>query len=376
MPDIDTSRMKLTYRSWRDDVSAEWARFRGGLTRDNIVSNLKTLAWVVPLTLLIWIWAEREQVQPLKDVTVPFELISVDPNRVIRNKSGDSNLVLELSGPQARLHELKNKLSGGIMPRGLRLEVPTTFGVNQDHVLRTIDLVNNQQIFRDYGVIVGSVQPARIEVSIDELVDREAKIVVPPTVTNVDATFDPPTVKIRGPLGLLNRAAQAQRGQLVVYAVADAWPRTPGAHQVPNVVLIAPDELKDDRVRINDAQAKISATLDVRQADKTYRWDSMPVSVDWPFGSTSKYDVVIERPAVQNVTLVGPPEVIDAMQKPDFEPQPKARLVITRADLLAVGERRTKVVQYDLPKGVDVSPEDMKKTVEFRISERAANEAP
>src|SRR3954464_8093920 len=100
MPDTDSSRMKLSYRSWRDDVSAEWVRFRSRLTRDNIISNLKTLAWVVPLTLLIWIWAEREQVQPAKDVTVPFELSSPDPNRVIRNKSGDSNLVLELSGPQ------------------------------------------------------------------------------------------------------------------------------------------------------------------------------------------------------------------------------------------------------------------------------------
>ena len=52
-------------RTWRDDVSAEWTRFTSGFTRENIISNLKTLAWVVPLTLLIWIWAEREQVQRL-----------------------------------------------------------------------------------------------------------------------------------------------------------------------------------------------------------------------------------------------------------------------------------------------------------------------
>src|SRR3954464_14096511 len=128
MPDTDSSRMKLSYRSWRDDVSAEWVRFRSRLTRDNIISNLKTLAWVVPLTLLIWIWAEREQVQPAKDVVVPFELTSVDANRVITLKgSQDSNLVLELSGPQARLQELLNRLHGGAMPQGLKLEVPPSY---------------------------------------------------------------------------------------------------------------------------------------------------------------------------------------------------------------------------------------------------------
>jgi hypothetical protein len=248
--------------------------------------------------------------------------------------------------------------------------------VNQDHVLTMIDLVRSQQIFRDYGVTVHSVQPAGIEVSIDELVEREAKVAVPPDLTNVNATFDPPTVKVRGPRGLLDRAAQSNRGQMVVYAVADAWPRTPGTHPVPDVVLMAPDQLKDDRVRINEAKAKVRATLEVRQADKSYKEDSLAVTTDVPIGTFDKYDIVIERPAVQNVIISGPPEIIDAMQKPDFEPRPKARLVITRADLAFVGERRSKVVQYDLPQGVDVSPEDKKKTVEFRVVDRAATATP
>ena len=107
-------------RTWRDDVSAEWTRFTSGFTRENIISNLKTLAWVVPLTLLIWIWAEREQVQPAKDVSVPFELVSSDPNRIVSLKPPqDKNLVLELQGPQGRLQELLSRLRGGNMPEGL-----------------------------------------------------------------------------------------------------------------------------------------------------------------------------------------------------------------------------------------------------------------
>ena len=138
---------------------------------------------------------------------------------------------------------------------------------------------------------------------------------------------------------------------------------------------VAPDDLKDDRVRINEAHVKVSASVDVRQSDKTWLNPSMTITIDQPVGTDDKYKIVIDRPAVQNVTFVGPPDIIDAIQKRDFEPQPKARLVITAADLLTLGIH-TKVVQYDLPDGVHVTPEDRKKTVEFKVVDRAATGTP
>ena len=216
------------------------------ITRENIISNLKTLAWVVPLTLLIWIWAEREQVRPEDNVSVPFELVSNDANRVISLKQPqDANVVLDLIGPQARLQELLARLRGGQMPQGLKLEIPTTYSVGHDYTLSTADLVGSQRIFRDYGVTVHNVQPLKMEISIDELVDRDAKIVVPPSMKNVIATFDPPTVKVRGPRTLLDRAAQSaqspERGQLIVYASTDVLARAaPGHSQLTDVPVTAP----------------------------------------------------------------------------------------------------------------------------------------
>src|SRR5438552_13254555 len=123
-------------RPWGDDLSARWNRFIARFTRDNIISNLKTLAWVVPLTLLIWIYAEREQVATTKDVAVPFELVSVDPNvAVTLNRAQDKNLILELQGPQARLQDVLTKLRGGMLPQGLRIEVPASLDKNREHGL-------------------------------------------------------------------------------------------------------------------------------------------------------------------------------------------------------------------------------------------------
>src|SRR6478735_8471482 len=84
-------------RQWRSDASSRWQRFVSRFTRENVISHLKTLAWVVPLTLLIWIYAEREQVDTPEDVAVPFELFSVDRGRVVSLPAPqDKNLILTL----------------------------------------------------------------------------------------------------------------------------------------------------------------------------------------------------------------------------------------------------------------------------------------
>src|SRR5215212_140401 len=158
-------------RSWRDDAATNWQRFAARFTRENVISNLKTLAWVVPLTLLIWIYAEREQVATTKDVAVPFDMVSLDPNVAIRVRSpSDQNLILELQGPQARLQEVLSKLRGGLLPQGLKIEVPTTLEKNREHGLDALSLVRNQKIFVDNGVTVLGCQPARLDVIVDSLV--------------------------------------------------------------------------------------------------------------------------------------------------------------------------------------------------------------
>src|SRR5215207_3808439 len=176
------ARRASKLRTWRSDVSADWQRFTANFTRENVISNLKTLAWVVPLTLLIWIYAEREHVATRKDVAVPFELATIDPNLVVAlTPRQDKNLILELQGPQARLQEVLQTLRGGMMPQGLRIDIPLNLTPNREHEIPTLSLVQNQKIFTDNGVLVLGVQPSRLEVMIDQVVEREARVVKPPS---------------------------------------------------------------------------------------------------------------------------------------------------------------------------------------------------
>jgi hypothetical protein len=370
--------------AWRDmnQHARRWAR--DTFTRDNIISNLKTLAWVVPLTFLIWVYAEREQIATYKDEALPFELVSVDPNRVVTlNSRQDKNLMVDLQGPQARVQDVLQKLRGGAgtAPQGIRLEVDRALTPNKEHDINAAQLLRSQKIFSDYGITVLSCQPARLLVMVDQVVERDARVVPPPSVENLDAssTFDPPYVKVRGPKSKLDEAAAAQEGnRLVVYAeIPEEVLRDPRHHDLPEISLQRPPALSDDRITITGG-AKVKASLDVRAADVADVIASMPILPEIPAAVAEKMqsgqlkiDFNVFKPFLTNVHVVGPKQVIAAMKLPDFAPRPKATIEDSTSD---VGDIKQKTLRFDLPSGVSVSDEDKKRTVEFRLIDRGTGE--
>ena len=86
-----------------------------------------------------------------------------------------------------------------------------------------------------------------------------------------------------------------------------------------------------------------------------------------PPGLLDKYKIELPQEVLANVTVIGPPEKIDALKKGTLTA--KARLEITPADLNKPMQRRK--VKYDLPDGVSVSKEDFDKEIPFRLTDRA-----
>src|SRR5688572_16294126 len=54
---------RASRRAYWASATRRWAR--DTFSREQIISSLKSLAWVAPLTVLIWIYAEREQLARL-----------------------------------------------------------------------------------------------------------------------------------------------------------------------------------------------------------------------------------------------------------------------------------------------------------------------
>src|SRR5262245_38902503 len=91
-PAADTSATSEYVASLR-----RWA-FRT-FTVENFISGLKTFAWVAPLTILIWVYAEREQVV-VRETTIPIAVKSTDPNRIVSLRPGDESIVASIEGPR------------------------------------------------------------------------------------------------------------------------------------------------------------------------------------------------------------------------------------------------------------------------------------
>ncbi|HEV2294358.1 MAG TPA: hypothetical protein VGR35_10910 [Tepidisphaeraceae bacterium] len=362
------------FSSWRDHFAAERRWFADTFAREKMIEMLKQLLWVVPLTLLIWVYAEREQVTKEQNETIPFELVSADPDRLVTLKPPqDSNLVVELEGPRARVQSVLQRLRGGAFPQGLRIQVDPALNPNQDHQLPTISLIANHELFRHNGITVTRTQPDTIDVRVDQIVEREARVEPAPGTANVleSTTFEPATVKVRGPLNVLEPASEGGGGNprpLVVYAhIPETLLASPGSRDAEGLELSLPPPLARD-ARISIIPSKVDATLQVRAADEVWEMQAMTVTLDQPKTVAEKYTV--EYPtSLPGVRLIGPKDVIEEMKKPEG-PKPYAQLRVTSEDA-GPGEKRRTLRFVDLPDRVRVHDADRQRTIAFRLIPRS-----
>ncbi|HZZ42003.1 MAG TPA: hypothetical protein VFE58_03635 [Tepidisphaeraceae bacterium] len=339
-------------------------RMRRKITRENVLFVVQRLLWVAPLTLLIWIYAERQQERHQK-VQFQVELVLNTPDRVILGPA-NRTITANLRGPAAQLETIKDQLWEKADDKpAVTIPIEPSLGPGA-HDIQT-SLILNDPIFRSHGISVDDTDPQTLNVYLDQIVEREVTVQAPPNVMNLDGkpVFDPPRVKVRGPRSELDQAGSD--GMLDAFAdlAGRESLKTPGVHEEKGVAVIT--QLRGEHVTVSPA--KVNVTLKVRPADVTVVWPYMPVWVNMPPGFGDKYKVVLTNQTMKDVHLTGPAEIISAMQQESYRPKPKARLDVSNADLPA-GETRVKGVAFDdLPKGVNVATEDATRTAEFKIVE-------
>ncbi|MGH7179537.1 MAG: hypothetical protein ACREJC_19330, partial [Tepidisphaeraceae bacterium] len=244
------------------------------MEKDKLIDGLKTFAWVGPLTLLIWVYAEREQVWSIADQPIPISVASTDPSRFVRLRSGDSAVTATLIGPRANV----DKVLGLI---GLRHDSPSvvipidrSLAPGQSYPLEAARLLERNPIFRDNGVSVRDCKPSQIEVFVDSLDERDVEVRGRPGMRSLSGTpvFEPRTAKVRGPKSMLDNTHD---GPLSVFAeLADRDElNLPGPHDLAAVRL----KCSIDDPAISVIPATVKATVDVAQSDVRYEIRSMPI---------------------------------------------------------------------------------------------------
>lgn len=350
-PASRTSRFAAGLRNWA----------AGTFSRDQLMSALKSLAWVAPLTLMIWVYAEREQVKPLHNQPVPIEVVSTDPNFVVTLlRPIDGNITATLTGPQVRLDVVREKLDPQAGSPPVQIKVDPRVGEGRQRI-RAIN-VGDDARFAANGVTVSNPQPEWLEVYIDPIVTREIPVRPPPDQTFVTPPkFEPATVQVRGPARVLDD--MQKEGRLHAYAVIDRAALTTTSGQtvtLPNVrTTLAFDHKLVSIVR----RGQVTATVDVARAEE-YEIDFVRVFVVSPPGLLNDYRIE-HPPTVNKVKVKGSREAIENLRKLATDGKLKATFEVAPSD---VGEGKTAKLRYDLPDDVEkVSGDDQ---ITFSLTRR------
>jgi hypothetical protein len=338
-------------------------------SRDQVTNFLKNLVWVAPLTLLIWIYAEREQTVTLSGVTFPVDVRTSDHNRLVTlRRPADKNVIVELSGPRARLDRVRDLLQPRPDGAPVQIYVDPQIGEGGQELL-TVSQINNQPVFKNNGITVKGAQPPYLVVDIDSYREVDVPVKAPPEVENqlTDQTFFVPSiVKLRAPSQVLDEAEKANA--LVVYADVsrrEEFKTKTGLQKLDNVPVYWMIRGRVQREHVTLSPLAVTANLDVKPRDETYEVGSVPIFNETPKGLQERFAVEYDTP-ISNLKVTGPKEQIDLIRSGQFTV--KARLEISSLDPTDVLTR--KPLKFELPPGVTLSKDNQKIEWPFKLTTR------
>ena len=347
----------------RSSRLAAWQRWgRNTFTREKILDNLKLFLWVAPLTVLIWIYAEREQSNndyPVDEVAI--KLVNNDPSRFVWfDNSAQQRVNLTLSGPQSNLENVANELAA----EGIQIDVGNLLGPGSGkRSVSVVDRIQDDPRLRGAGISVVASTPTELTINVDAMHSERVDVQVPPTVTNLDMAkthFDPKQVTISGP-----ESAFKDAKTLTVYAALVGLPalKTPGPQDLSDVPLKM--DLADPS-QITISPSTVRAHLEVLSTDVPWKIASVPIVVTAPPKLLQTYYVDVQPPSVANVWIVGPP---DQVQNATVE----AELRVTNDDI--GNSDLPRQLKYDLPDGMRLDPnhQEALQPVKFTLVQRTGS---
>jgi hypothetical protein len=362
-----TLKLNLPHRA-RDSFGRVIRWFQECFERDNIVSGLKTLAWLVPMTLLIWVYAEREQVRPLLGQTIPIDVRSSDPNQYVKLMLSGSEkaIIADLTGPRSRLDELLVAIQPQEGKPSVMLTIPEGLSPGQIHEPDVTQLLNHHPMFQSRGITVSNCKPTNLKVFVDRLEEKELEVVKLESITNLasEPIFEPKVIRVRAPASAWIAAQQSGPLHAVADLARSGQLNVEGLHET-TVSVFVPNLSAD---RIDYTPPTVKATFEVRAASKEGKLLQVPVYTSMPLDMQNKYRVEQCPVVIFNVKIVGPADKVNELESPNSAIKPWAVLQVESNDVpKPKGSRKLKF--EGLPDGVHVAEQEID-PVEFKLVEK------
>ena len=370
-------------------VNRESRRLRRGWTRDRLGEVGITLAWTIPLTLLLWVWAQDQQIEEQTLPGVRLSLEHEDPGVVVRrvdpvtgrpsDRAGADAVAVTLRGTRAGLAEAVRPLREQAEPLRVGVGVEPTERVRLD--LRAA--LGAAAQFADAGVSVVGVSPASMEVRVERLAEARARVVpggtLPADELAEPPIFEPAQITIRGPEAVVSRlnelagedgpvaAAQLSADPADPRSAAAALAAPDGAAVEEQVPVALPIDLAGRlRVAVGSAEAgrltfeppRVLARFARRP--RAYGEVTLATVLIWIEQPAAFEEVArvtfpdLPEPRVTDVRLRGPAAVVDRIRAGGEDAPPVvAKLRLDPADRTRMGRPIDRRLELVLPPGVE-----------------------
>lgn len=339
-PNEPAPRQPSPLRDLARALASEGRRFYYGLTRENVTSFLKTLAWAAPLTILIWVYAESEEQVADAGQPINIEVTSGDPNKIVTLNPGESVVICDLQGPRSNIDRFKESLSTSLP---ITIELDTRQKSNQSDWISTLDYLRENPRFKEAGITIEKCSPPILPIYVDTREKRLLPVGLPPNVPVQDVTFTPATVTVTGP-------SRALKGVSEVIADISALPvlNQPGVHPVDNVSLVP-----DPSGSLKYEPSQVKAILTVAEKSKSTNI-GVPIWLETTLDVRKQFDITPSGNGfVPKLEVIGPPEQIAKLEAGDVAPIPHAVLEITMDNVHDTTPVPLKI--EDLPDGVHLA---------------------
>ena len=330
------------------------------------------MALVAPLTVLVWVWAEREQAVEVPDKK-PFAIAvrATNINHPVALAQGQADtVVIEMSGPRAGVEAIKDAVAKDIAKGRLMIDVPDLYEPGGPYTLVLDSILDQQKIFSDYGVSVHATDPATLSITVDKLVERDVPVRLPAELTDgvQTATFEPKTVKISGPERTIARLEKdgTLKAELEIVNLTELRNRTGLTQTLPNVPL-RPIDVAGVTF---DTPTIAKVTLQLSE-EKQEEIRAMVVYINKPAALEGHVLASVTPVVLTGVKVIGPSDALRQLREGRGSP-PYAVITITREDIGKRGEPRAPTF-LNLPAGVRVV-ESSVQPVTFDVIESTASD--
>lgn len=320
---------------------------------------IKTFLWVLPLTALIWVYAEREQITTLPERQVTIRLKTSLSDRVVTMLTPeDRKVFLELRGPLNSLESVWDALADSKYT--LDVTIPDDVQLPYRGPVAIAESIARNPLLVKEAVTVSRVMPATVTV----LIEKKESITVPVQIRSEDLAriggtveFLTDKVAVEGPASLLEGPKPE------VFADMKKVLDLP---QGPHLVDVPVEVAGEMASAMAPKPAVVRAKVTIKAPEERVLRQSIPVLVqlNGQVLQAEEYHFKIEPPMLADIKVTGAPSAMDELDKllKDDRKFPAAIVDIAPRDLTAgiPLQKRLTPEDFRMPKGITVTNGDLR----------------